>query len=705
MLLFDYFPIGFPFHPAKGETRMSLPATHRLSPEIKQLKSANLHKRDKADILAGALSFERTTTGEASSEFVTLFAKEVGVDMLDPALRKEDLTRQLNAVYALPRDDKRIGMLSMDGRYLKEFRSAHSGNKNMFANKWIADSQQWLFNDGNDMMRLILADIHQPDHKETMTSTLFGGDKELTKLILGMRYLISHYSSYSGNDTFKVQLVVCGIGTKILTADNNAQRNKGLRHLWAWAFQLECPELFLYIYAVMQDYITPERFPFLNFAVLDKVAAQLNSTHCGLNVMRHIYYSSLLVRQDDEVAAAMLCDVPSIGFSMLATKMKSTLSSHSLQDVVLSDTGLLANNFNSALPRAKRFASLHDGLDEAQALINAMLPDDAALTKLDSIPLTSPHFSRLTQRHNDTYNTFSRLEKQLAAAEKSSTTLAARERLTAITEEANALATAPLDNAQTLAALKQEHDALQETLREADTSLEQEMKETLDTMNTRLRAYRDALAAILAPASENDEQVPLVDFQQLEADLNDERTRRNEAESKLHALSQKATSPEDRSLPASNVDIQSLTPFMAKLAAKPSLNHAFALLEAMYPNMRMSPGAWRSVKSNEEFTRTDQLIELMGTLLSSRFLDTYQQEGSQACFSLITTKQLSFRESDSVDKAKLRDYRFDDGQTRTCNAHLRFGVSNDPTTMLRVYFTIENGIVFVGEVTKHAPLK
>lgn len=42
-------------------------------------------------------------------------------------------------------------------------------------------------------------------------------------------------------------------------------------------------------------------------------------------------------------------------------------------------------------------------------------------------------------------------------------------------------------------------------------------------------------------------------------------------------------------------------------------------------------------------------------------------------------------------------------ETLDCRAHLRIGVDNTEQNKIRVYFAIENGTLYIGEITRHLP--
>lgn len=119
-----------------------------------------------------------------------------------------------------------------------------------------------------------------------------------------------------------------------------------------------------------------------------------------------------------------------------------------------------------------------------------------------------------------------------------------------------------------------------------------------------------------------------------------------------------------------------------------------------------SPATLKSVAQNKCFARIDVFFNKMSVLLSRQFMDDYTATGSQGAFKYFTKTELAFNESETTmaTKPQTRKFTFDDGVERTCVNHIRIGVDGTEQNMLRIYFTIEDGKVFIGDITKHLPV-
>ena len=127
--------------------------------------------------------------------------------------------------------------------------------------------------------------------------------------------------------------------------------------------------------------------------------------------------------------------------------------------------------------------------------------------------------------------------------------------------------------------------------------------------------------------------------------------------------------------------------------------------EAGAGRIKFSKTAMQSAKSIKNFERLDVLADMLAKLSSPEFMKAYLSKGSNGAFQFFTKKVLSFQESETtkLSTSISRDFAFDDA-VRECRAHLRLGVDNTEQNMLRVYFCIEDGVVYVGEVTRHLPV-
>jgi hypothetical protein len=109
------------------------------------------------------------------------------------------------------------------------------------------------------------------------------------------------------------------------------------------------------------------------------------------------------------------------------------------------------------------------------------------------------------------------------------------------------------------------------------------------------------------------------------------------------------------------------------------------------------------VAKNIEFQKTELLFKKLLLLTSRKFVDEYNKNGSNGCFSLFTKTELSFQETKATQKLHPRVYKID-GVDYDCKAHLKIGSDNTEQNMLRIYFSVEKDKVIIGDIVKHLPI-
>lgn len=703
MLTFSYFTVGFPFNPTSPDYKLSISPTYKKTTVIKRLMGANIHKMNPVDIVRKALVFERDAQGYACEEKVNFWGSELRVDQLDVNERERDLTRQLNLLWKGNRDVRKLGLLTLNGEYLRTLRDAQYDNANRTINKWLTESHAWLLSRTNDEeQQIIFSALTSESEIIALADQFFDGNIEEARFASCSRYILENYGQLLPKNKEKGLRVFNALCIILLSTKDPQVLARGLKYVWAWAFTVGCQEIIPYIYSKHRTLITPERYPFLNFAVIELAAQQLLNHDSGLSVPQQIYYSMLNSRIAANAVAAQDYSAPARGFNFLSQNILECLSHISLVDMVKTDIFFIESEIDKFVGLLKENAThkrAREQLKEAGALLTL---NDDDIHALQEVTLTSSHFPTLCQRRQDITRSLISASEALHSTDSESS-----RRLKDIEEESRALATAPLDNIATLTALKEERDLLSLQLEEQQKASVLALLEHVNEAVINITRYQASLSDITSPNTNHndDEKVPASLLQRVEGDLNDERQRRNELEKKLsryRTLEWNNTSPEQESKAPDPSNIISAS---IAYGQNPTLESAFLLFDTFSRPVTLSPTAWRSIKNNKVFSRSDSVLEILDILTSASFLSTYDHHGSQACFSLIPNKRLSFSESESVDNANLRDFKFKDGVTRTCNAHLRFGVNNDASTMLRIYFCIEDGHVYIGDVTKHAPLK
>jgi hypothetical protein len=147
----------------------------------------------------------------------------------------------------------------------------------------------------------------------------------------------------------------------------------------------------------------------------------------------------------------------------------------------------------------------------------------------------------------------------------------------------------------------------------------------------------------------------------------------------------------------SNVTINDLS----SLLSSPSVAGVISIINKMHGTIVLSPKAKQELSNLTMFCKHDLLTQKLGILSSEKFINEYMTKGSAACFSFFTNKELSFQESKTVKGKNERSFKFSDGKTRDCKAHLKICSNTKEQYQLRIYFKLEDNKVYIGMVTKH----
>jgi hypothetical protein len=256
-----------------------------------------------------------------------------------------------------------------------------------------------------------------------------------------------------------------------------------------------------------------------------------------------------------------------------------------------------------------------------------------------------------------------------------------------ISKEAAKLALNPLDNLDRLQELKEQRTALIESNPSITVSFEQKASKSLAVLLSDIKAFNNV--TVECDDDEDDLHGLLLENEQLENEL-------KTIKEQNHQLKNVARIGDDLnnsvSLPAMEI---------VDLLKSPSITGVIETINATYNTIVLSKKAKDELASLTEFIRFDMLFSKLNVLASPEFISLYESKGSNACFALLTKKELSFQESKSVKNLKTRDFTFDDDVTRDCKAHLKISGGFKEQNVLRLYFKIENKKIYVGMITKH----
>lgn len=535
---------------------------------------------------------------------------------------------------------------------------------------------------------------HYLIHKNDAVDTLF--------LYLNTRGLLHPVNSPFGDITSRSAVRAC----KILQNKSSNKDNvkKAVLALWCLSFLHGCQEIFLLACCAYPYAFTEKEFPNLNHRMIKQIVNKMqvkmpkfyNLTpieyHIRLMCYRRIIGEHVMPMDVDTVAALhytyqMLHKaIPDKYFNIIAqAPLLSQLKDiGTLQDQILSSS--LPHEIKttvSTIKNALEGLSLDDKLDLSPSLTSEYL------TALKS---TAEQIAQLCCAESEIADTQEKLNKAVAGG--------VLEHL----DEINVLA-AKIKSAQA------KIDAWPGSV--SDNSRE------LSAFSIQIEQFISSKSSPTDPTNNNEskgEHLELLSQKEQELSFVKETLNHTQQELLLLRQDNEAITTKCFTLGQQLAALQSaptlqngdsaLEHAFALLSAPSPIAYALDLLRSTYPErIEISKDAITGANEIRQFTRWEDAIKKLHTLCSVPFLTAFSQKGSQAAFAFFTKKELSFQESETTlnNKSTSRFFRFDDGE-KQCKMHLRFGINNTEQAMLRIYFTIENGKVFIGSITRHLPV-
>lgn len=258
------------------------------------------------------------------------------------------------------------------------------------------------------------------------------------------------------------------------------------------------------------------------------------------------------------------------------------------------------------------------------------------------------------------------------------------------------------DNLEKLSALKKSYSIAgeqQEAVAQQALTALSCLESSLGELDVAINSTRERERVM----STDDEKSSLID--KLNADKRDLRLELEETKRKLQKVTvvQEADKPETTVFSDPLVDEAWIASILENQVSL--FDVVTVLADRFSETSTIAPGVWKSLKNNTHFLRLGTLYSKLRVLMSPGFLHGFNQHGAQFAFKHFTTKELAFNESQTTmsTKGNTRSFVFSDGLSRVCDSHLRVGNNGNKQHMLRIYFAIENGHLYIGEITTHLP--
>jgi len=490
---------------------------------------------------------------------------------------------------------------------------------------------------------------------------------------------------------------------------------EAVRQLWCLCMEFCTFDPFVLFYGAYPDLFVEKDFPFLHFAQLDYIAEQLAMCEEGgvtitevlrLEDTNKAVFNSLAVNSLDDLNSGLSDMITSLEPNAKAPVFDISTPKNPFVDAntdSLITEAMLYLNISLRIFKKDHIPSMYTLAALGQVYINrvtAHLQDAFLDYELDNVAtkiliVDKKGFFLQDKAYEYLYDIFleckeltSQIES-LASSSKSTEPLLIIKRLT---DEAKKLGVDALNNLVRL-------NEISETI----TLKESEHIDNLSKIKKTIDAPVNSLISCIAKY--NDNIITTENKVDLALELNDEAIKKELADEKLLVKElrntifnlQNTSIPLEASLPP-ELPISVIAP----LLQKPDVFTVVEFVTNYHQTIVLSKKARASIKSNCEFERLDILLEKLSILASPAFINAYSEKGSGGCFAFLTKKELSFQESSMVNNRKnARDFIFDDGKTRDCKAHIRFGTNNKAQHQLRIYFKIEDDKLYIGEIHRH----
>tara|TARA_B110000211_G_scaffold172706_1_gene194990 strand:- start:4084 stop:6120 length:2037 start_codon:yes stop_codon:yes gene_type:complete len=450
----------------------------------------------------------------------------------------------------------------------------------------------------------------------------------------------------------------------IINIKTPAKITASIRLLWQICYDYNIAEFFLRFYLNAKSVFTPERFPFLHIETLASASKSLNDD----DQLKTLSIRLKLKMFAGNLSTLMAKDMHPM---FLSLKLKELVQEGNLPSI--HEITFFINNYYDDF---KKYAVSDNVISKLNSITS--LDNTAIISLSQAMPEIVAINSSLHAVHDD----LNILQDSYSEENKHKT------QLEIINKEAAKLALNALDNLEALNALKLKQTVLKNSHPNLSISLEKKALKTIDILEQNIRSFNKLDAEL---DLENVQMQNLItEMDRLEA----ENRSQKEMIHQLKSQNEIVSSNENKvsTLPAFEI---------ASLIKKPSIISVIDTINAVYNTIELSPKAKSEIAKITEFHRFDMLLSKMNILASKEFIDLYERSGSQACFSLLTRKELAFQESKTTKNKKLRDFTFNDGKSRECKAHLRICSGFQEQNVLRVYFSIENGKLYIGMIAKH----
>lgn len=654
-----FYLLGTPFDPTLDESYTPVPARIKLTGKLKKVITVKCGKMTD-DMFIKKIMFLLVINAHDNCE----------IDLLE----KEELCKRIDSGDYIRECDSELLMGNID---LKKFIAGLKQKLRLVANT-TPQAKARLFNNYNYMYRNTLHTFYNENPKlnfnwhidyehlvnQTSHDALITLQKEHFSNSDSDLYqeLLSFAQGMDDSYTHPLSVVIT---QTIIDLKIKKPIVPAARRFWQLCYDYNLVELFLKFHSKMPGIFTKQRFPFMHFELIpnsiEDITAQ-DSLNISIRFKLKIFMGNFHTLMEKKIPPMFL---------MLK-----------LKQLVHKDNVPTSAEFtyflNEYLENFEPFNVSTHVLDKLTSLPTLICPE---LLEIDDL---LPQIMAIITGIHAVKDDMSILQDSYSEENKHKT------QLEFIQEEASKLALNPLDNIKELTELKAKQVMLINSHPSETISLEKAAIKSIQALEQEIASFNDSKLSL--------DKQEYTDFIESQGNEIIELAEQNKAlKETVHRLKEFPTQT------LKSQKQQSCLPMneISELLKAPSVNGVVHAIKSAYDTIEISKKAMTEIAKITEFLRFDMLFSMLGLLASPEFINLYEKQGSQACFTMFTSKELAFQESKTTKKLKLRDFAFDDGVTRDCKAHLRVCSGYQEQNVLRIYFSIEGGKLYIGMIAKH----
>lgn len=678
--------LGHPYNPASNEYFEELPSSVKSTGTLKKIIKNNYNKLTEDDFTSYIAESTLKMIGDTDpSNFLYIKFDD---SEIDTELYRSELRR----LYSLAKKTHPKGVNRLVLSYLPPYTDIideyYSDNGFKLTPKWLSPMMKQGENaeEFNKRVGLILnEDDSVQDGIPYELEKSDGSDKaKLKEQILTDKEIevVREICLFMDSDSMEYGMIARFFLAKAIRfARNEKTYNKALELIWTLARKESDVEIIIIFYRHYKKIITKKRFPFLHIANIKLMSDKLeNYKRNGLD----IFSGRKLTKLSDDVESTITG----------TSNIESILDAREKLNKV-SNYPSKTNLMNYA---KEKFISIKD-----RYLKNENTPGEI-VTQIKRISIVEPENNLNFDNYNGLLSLLSNLD---AISHYTTKTIFSRnlvQEKNKLNSKAVLLGKSPLDNIVELQEISEKVKLLTETIDEATSkaidmfiSVFEDLEKSISKLN-----IEDNQALEVSKPKESTTNVNNEKLDIHEHEVDNLKSELSGLKSKLHNKELMVKGMEDNlrhNLQPIKCTIS--TSELSELLSSPSVDLVVDAVNKINGTIVLSPKAKQEMSNLTLFLKHDLLMQKLGILTSQKFINAYTTKGSSACFEFMTNKELSFQESKTVKGRNDRQFKFSDGKTRDCKAHLKICSNTKEQYQLRIYFKIEANKVYIGMITKH----